>query len=61
MPIYEYRCPKCNLEFELRRGFNESDAEILCPRCGAKGPIRLLSRFAGGGSAERCAPSPSGG
>lgn len=61
MPIYEYRCPKCDLKFELRRSLNEGDSDLRCPRCGAKGPIRLLSRFAGGSSAESCAPSPSGG
>lgn len=32
MPIYEYECKICNLNFEVKRGYNEkSDAN--CPVC----------------------------
>jgi putative FmdB family regulatory protein len=32
MPIYEYLCPSCNHEFELRQSFNEK-CEVTCPQC----------------------------
>ncbi|MFC2039442.1 FmdB family zinc ribbon protein [Chloroflexota bacterium] len=33
MPIYEYLCPSCNCEFELRRSFSQSDEAASCPSC----------------------------
>jgi putative FmdB family regulatory protein len=32
MPIYEYKCPRCSLKFELMRQFGENGA-ANCPRC----------------------------
>ena len=45
MPIYEYFCPKCGSEFELRRHLSEVDKPALCPRCGTEGQ-KLMSAFA---------------
>ncbi len=33
MPIYEYVCPGCNLEFEIKRPMSESDKATNCPQC----------------------------
>ncbi len=33
MPIYEYVCSKCGLNFELRRSFGEVDKDANCPKC----------------------------
>jgi putative FmdB family regulatory protein len=33
MPLYDYRCKKCNHVVEVRHGFNETYAEP-CPVCG---------------------------
>jgi len=33
MPIYEYKCQKCSLRFEVRRHFGE-DGATPCPQCG---------------------------
>jgi putative FmdB family regulatory protein len=33
MPIYEYRCNSCNIQFELRQKFSDPPAE-KCPKCG---------------------------
>jgi len=59
MPVYEYECTKCGERFELRRGMNDKDDEIGCPRCGAKSPQRVFSVFARGSSSGSCAPSSS--
>lgn len=41
MPIYEYRCTKCSLQFEVRRGFSENHS-TPCPHCQEEGQ-RLFS------------------
>ncbi|HHO75874.1 MAG TPA: zinc ribbon domain-containing protein [Deltaproteobacteria bacterium] len=42
MPIYEYKCLKCNHEFEAMQKFSES-AISMCPNC--SGPVKkLISR-----------------
>ena len=33
MPVYEYICPRCKTEFELRLSFAEFDSTGLCPHC----------------------------
>jgi len=45
MPVYEYFCPKCKREFELRRPFSEADKPASCPDCGSQAE-RLISVFA---------------
>jgi putative FmdB family regulatory protein len=32
MPIYEYRCNSCNIQFELRQKFSDPPAD-KCPKC----------------------------
>lgn len=44
MPIYEYRCGRCEHEFE-KLVFNAS-AEIVCPKCQSKKVSRMMSAFA---------------
>lgn len=45
MPTYEYRCPKCGTEFELKRPMSESNKTAVCPKCGSRSR-RLISGFA---------------
>lgn len=33
MPVYEYRCNACNIQFELRQKFSDPPAD-RCPTCG---------------------------
>lgn len=33
MPIFEYKCPKCNIEFE-KLVFGKD--EVTCPQCGSE-------------------------
>jgi len=39
MPVYEYRCDACNLQFELRQKFSDPPAD-RCHKCG--GTVRKL-------------------
>jgi putative FmdB family regulatory protein len=43
MPIYEYICPQCKNEFELRLSFDVK-ATPLCPKCKTEA-ARLISSF----------------
>jgi putative FmdB family regulatory protein len=40
MPIYEYNCKKCNINFE---SLVMSDETPECPKCGSSGVARLMS------------------
>jgi putative FmdB family regulatory protein len=44
MPIYEYRCSKCNALFEYLAK-NSRDKAATCSKCGAAGPVKQLSNF----------------
>ncbi|MEW6266545.1 MAG: zinc ribbon domain-containing protein [Thermodesulfobacteriota bacterium] len=43
MPIYEFRCLKCNQISELLFLSAEDQREIKCPQCGAEDLERVLS------------------
>jgi len=42
MPIYEYRCERCNTTFE-KLVFKGEETQIKCPDCGNKEVKKLLS------------------
>jgi putative FmdB family regulatory protein len=50
VPIYEYRCRKCNHKFEVLQKVSEDGTNLECPACKAKNPERIFSVFAGGSS-----------
>ncbi|MBW2107840.1 MAG: zinc ribbon domain-containing protein [Deltaproteobacteria bacterium] len=52
MPLYEYRCTKCGLEFE-RIVFSTDKQRVTCPQCGASQTKRLLSVFSSGEASGR--------
>ncbi|MCD6137697.1 MAG: zinc ribbon domain-containing protein [Deltaproteobacteria bacterium] len=43
MPIYEFRCVKCNQIFELLKVNDGDDVEMRCPHCGSEDFERVLS------------------
>ncbi|MEC8910750.1 MAG: zinc ribbon domain-containing protein, partial [Chloroflexota bacterium] len=45
MPIYEYYCVGCGLDFEVMRSVSQSDEPASCEKCG-KPAERQLSNFA---------------
>ena len=52
MPIYEYKCSKCEHQFEVIQRFSDNPVEI-CPECNKKAVKKLVSapsfRLKGGG------------
>ena len=70
MPVYEYRCPKCELRFEKMRPISCADQGAPCTQCDSEA-LRVPSTFAafaktgtisapvagGGGSCSGCAAS----
>ena len=52
MPIYEYKCSKCEHQFEIIQRFSDNPLES-CPKCGQKSIKKLVSapsfRLKGGG------------
>ena len=52
MPIYEYKCSKCEHQFEVIQRFSDNPVEI-CPECNKQAVSKLVSapsfRLKGGG------------
>lgn len=65
MPVYEYYCPPCGVQFEVLRPMSKSEEPALCPS-GHKTSNRVLSMFAtlsknADGQAGPAEPSTMGG
>ena len=43
MPIYEFRCLKCNEVFEILMVTSGDEVEMKCPHCGAHDFERVMS------------------
>lgn len=51
MPIFEFRCKKCNHIYEeFLFSSNKSFDDLKCPSCGEKEPEKLMSAFCSSGS-----------
>ena len=61
MPIYEYRCTRCDTTFARLQRVGQGSDEVRCPNCESPDVERLLSTFASAGSASGSAASCSGG
>ena len=46
MPLYEYRCPHCEITFDMLRPFSKADAPATCPQCKGDDTKRCVSRVA---------------
>ncbi|MFA4830059.1 MAG: zinc ribbon domain-containing protein [Thermodesulfovibrionales bacterium] len=61
MPIYEYKCKKCNTAFSVLQKTGTTEKDTVCPDCGSNVVKKLLSAFscsAAGG--DTFSPSASG-
>jgi putative FmdB family regulatory protein len=60
MPLFEYRCARCDKKFEELVSGNST--EIVCPACGSKETQKLPSVFAtatgGSGAMAPACPRP---
>lgn len=61
MPIYEYRCNKCNKEFSLIQKVGSSERDTVCPECGSKDVKKKISSFSCQGFFSLSTSSCSGG
>jgi putative FmdB family regulatory protein len=64
MPVYEYRCERCEHLTEALRRMADADAEQACEKCGAVQTRRVQSVFAsmsgGGDAGPGCGEGPCG-
>ncbi len=63
MPIFEFRCKKCNHKFEELIFSSSVDfTGIICPQCGEKDAEKLMSTCCATsqGSAAASPPAPCG-
>ena len=59
MPVYEYRCKSCQIEFEQRVSMSTPVTDITCPDCGQQDSERIMSVFFGKATETRSAQAPS--
>ncbi|MBE0572211.1 MAG: zinc ribbon domain-containing protein [Ignavibacteriaceae bacterium] len=45
MPIYEYKCSKCNKKFDVLHKSTVIQEEVHCPACDSKENKKLFSSF----------------
>ena len=66
MPAYDYRCRTCDVRFEVRRGVDEAESPVDCPR-GHGATSRVFTPVAVGGAVREAvgggsaAPAPAAG
>jgi putative FmdB family regulatory protein len=62
MPLYEYKCKKCEKNFETLVSLSKADDPVKCPYCGYEKSERLLSTFCAsvGSKGASCAPTGGG-
>jgi len=58
MPIYEYKCRKCNSVFSVLQKLGATEKDTSCPECSSTDIKKLLSAFSCSAS-EGNAFSPS--
>jgi putative FmdB family regulatory protein len=60
MPIYEFKCKKCDHVFEeFVFSSNSNFEEIICPVCGEKNADKLMSAFSSSGFSSMGSGAPS--
>ncbi len=57
MPIYEYRCRKCERIFEEIQRVGEEGESLKCPHCGEENPEKVLSSFSSAPQGEESSSS----
>ena len=62
MPIYEFKCQKCEEFFELLVMSKNDQEELKCPKCGAQAFERVMSKtnFNVSGGSSSCTQPGAG-
>jgi putative FmdB family regulatory protein len=63
MPLYDYECDRCNLQFEVSRSIKDSDVPAVCPMCDVKARrvyTAPMMTFTRGAAYEASPPSAPG-
>jgi putative FmdB family regulatory protein len=60
MPMYEYKCKKCEVVFSELRQISERTNPISCPECNGKAEVILSAFSQGKGSEPSCGGGPAG-
>lgn len=61
MPLYDYHCDRCGLDFEVSRSLKDSDVPADCPMCNVQArriftpPMMTFTR----GAARESTPGPA--
>lgn len=45
MPVFEYKCSRCNTKFEVLHKSSLNQEEVFCPNCNSKESKKLFSAF----------------
>ena len=46
MPVFEYKCKKCDSKFEVLHKSTANMEDVICPKCQSKENTKLFSSFA---------------
>ncbi len=49
MPVYEYRCKKCQTQFEVIQKAGGNGNDLICVECGEPQPEKMFSVFSSAG------------
>lgn len=45
MPVFEYKCKKCEVSYEVLHKSSENKDDVHCPNCNSPEHIKLISSF----------------
>jgi len=43
MPVFDYKCEKCNARYDVYHKVREVVEDVVCPACGSKSHKKLMS------------------